>query len=182
MLKHLIMKLNNFEPPRYTYNDYKNWKEDWELINGYPFQLNPMATPKHSALRGNLIYQSAISLKKNTNTTCEAYHRIDWKINDYTVVRPDFMVVCDIIKSDYLEFPPSLIIEILSPKNIKINRAIKFDLYRENGVKYYLMLDVQKQKIEVFELIDNLYKLVFITKFKLDKTCEIEFNFEDIWK
>ncbi len=30
--------LSNF--PRYTYNDYKNWKEDWELIDGYPLQIN----------------------------------------------------------------------------------------------------------------------------------------------
>ncbi|MEO0059947.1 MAG: hypothetical protein RLZZ312_1594, partial [Bacteroidota bacterium] len=27
--------------PRYTYNDYKNWKEDWELVAGYPLQMLP---------------------------------------------------------------------------------------------------------------------------------------------
>lgn len=176
-----MMRTYQFELPRYTYNDYKNWKEDWELVNGYPYQLNTMATTKYSALRTKLLYQSAVSVEKNTNTVCEVYHRIDWKIDNYTFFRPDFMFVCNKVKLEYLDFPPSLILEILSPINIKISRTIKFELYREQGVKYYLMVDVQKQKIEVFELIDNFYKQVFINKFKLDKTCEIEFDFEDIW-
>ena len=176
------MNSNDFQPPRYTYSDYKNWKEDWELINGYPYQLNPMATPKYSALRVELLYQSSNSLKKNESDSCEVYHRIDWKINDYTVVRPDFMIVCNKIASEYLEFPPSLIIELLSPINQKISRTIKFELYREQGVKYYLMIDVQKERVEVYELIDNFYKQTQVNTFQLDKNCKIEFDFEDIWE
>jgi hypothetical protein len=33
--------------PRYTYSDYQQWKEDWELISGYPYSLLPSATIKH---------------------------------------------------------------------------------------------------------------------------------------
>lgn len=35
---------SRFQVPRYTYNDYKNWKEDWELVDGYPYQLLPSAS------------------------------------------------------------------------------------------------------------------------------------------
>ena len=171
-----------FEYPRYTYNDYKNWKEDWELVNGYPLQMFPWASPKHSATLVNLIYQGKSSLIKNTNCNCMLFSELDWKINEETVVRPDFMVICGQVGEIVLEFPPVLIIEVLSPSNLKTDRVIKFDLYRENGVKYYLMVDCLKDQVEVYELIDNYYKQVEKSKFKLDKTCEIDFDFDKIWK
>jgi Uma2 family endonuclease len=171
-----------FNFPRYTYNDYKNWKEDWELVDGYPLQLLPSASFKHNKTIISLIYQSKLALNKNEDCNCEIFSELDWKINDETVVRPDMMIICGDMKTDFLEFPPVLVIEVISPNSIKRDRVIKFDLYREQGVKYYLMLDYTKQTIEVFELIDNYYKEVNKSKFLLDKTCEIEFDFDSIWK
>jgi len=124
--------------PTYTYNDYKNWKEDWELIDGYPFQLLPFVSPKHSKIQAKCIIQAGNSLKDNDeNCNCELFTELDWKINEETVVRPDIMIVCGATNENYLNFPPVLIIEILSPYNLKNDRVIKFDLYREQGVKYY---------------------------------------------
>jgi Uma2 family endonuclease len=174
--------MTTFDFPRYTYNDYKNWKEDWELVNGYPLQMLPSASFKHSKVLGNLIYQSNLSLKKNDdNCNCSVFPELDWKINEDTVIRPDIMVVCGDPKNDFLEMPPILIIEILSPSNIKTDRVIKFELYQENGVQFYLMVDPLKDKVEVFELIDNKYKQVEKHNFKIDKNCEIEFDFEKLW-
>ena len=92
------------------------------------------------------------------------------------------MVVCGDPKNDFLEMPPVLVIEILSPSNIKTDRVIKFQLYQENGVQFYLMVDPLKDKVEVFELIDNKYKQVEKNKFQIDKNCEIEFDFEKLWR
>ena len=55
-------------------------------------------------------------------------------------------------------------------------------MYREQGVKYYLIVDYLKKTVEVFELIDNFYKQVEKTFFKIDKNCEINFDFDEIWK
>lgn len=172
-----------FEYPRYTYNDYKNWKEDWELINGFPFQLLPSASQKHSKLQGELVYQSKKSLKQNDqNCNREVFLELDWKINEQTVVRPDIMVVCGQPTEDYLNFPPVLIIELLSPATIKNDRVIKFELYREQGVKFYLMVNVLKDTVEVYELIDNFYKQVEKNTFDIDKNCLMDFDFDDLWK
>jgi len=27
---------------KYTYEDYKRWKGDWELIEGFPFAMAPL--------------------------------------------------------------------------------------------------------------------------------------------
>lgn len=176
------MNTYNFQPPRYTYSDYKNWKEDWELVNGYPHQLLPSAAPKHNLAIMNFIYQGKDSLKKNNNCNCLLFSELDWKISEETVIRPDMMIICGTINNDYLEFPPVLVLEIISPSSIKNDRVIKFELYREQGVKYYLLADYLKETIEVYELIDNFYKQTKNNTFDLDKTCKIEFDFEDIWK
>ena len=177
------MRNYQFEPPRYTYSDYKNWKEDWELLEGYPFQLLPSASFKHSKVQGKLITQCNNSLAENGDScNCNVFPELDWKISEETVVRPDIMIVCGNPKNEFLEFPPVLIIELLSPHNLKTDRVIKFELYRENGVQYYLMADPIKEKIEIFELIDNIYKQVEKSVFQVDKNCEISLNLDDIWK
>ncbi len=56
------------------------------------------------------------------------------------------MIVSGELKTDYLEFPPVLIAEIISQESIQKDRNIKFELYRENGVKYYLMVDYVKKR------------------------------------
>ena len=170
-------------PPRYTYNDYKNWKEDWELIDGYPWQLLPSASPKHSKIQAKCIIQAGNSLNRNgDDCNCLLFTELDWKISEETVVRPDIMVICGETKEAYLNFPPVLIIEILSPYNLKNDRVVKFEIYREQGVKFYIMVDCQKDAVEVYELTDNFYKQVQKTKFQIDKNCEIEFDFEALWK
>lgn len=175
--------MKSFEPPRYTYNDYRNWKEDWELVNGFPFQSLPSPSYKHSKVQGKLITQSNNSLNYNQdNCNCAVFPELDWKINEETVVRPDIMIVCGNPKEDYLEFPPVLVIEILSPSSLKMDRAIKFELYQENGVSFYLMVDPLKEKVEVFEIIDNQYKQVIKNSFQLEKNCNIEFDYDSIWK
>lgn len=173
--------MQTFNFPRYTYNDYKNWKEDWELISGYPLQLLPSASSKHSRVQGNLAYQCNHSINQNHDCHCGVFPELDWKISEDTVVRPDIMVVCGNPKAEYLEMPPALIIEILSPSNMKTDRTIKFELYQENGVQFYLMVNPLKESVEVFELIDNKYKQVYKSMFQVDKNCEISFDFDKLW-
>ena len=174
--------MTTFNFPRYTYNDYKNWKEDWELVNGYPVQMLPSASQKHSKIQVRLATQATNGIDKNSDCDCIVFVELDWKINEDTVIRPDIMIVGGEPKSEFLEMPPVLIIEILSPSNIKTDRVIKFELYQENGVQFYLMVDPLKEKVEVFELIDNKYKQVDKQKFQIDKNCEIEFDYEKLWK
>ncbi len=171
-----------FDFPRYTYNDYKNWKEDWELIDGYPMQMLPSATSSHNKVQLNLIFQLKTGLKSlDPDCNCSLFFELDWKINQETVVRPDIMVVCGQMNSDFLEMPPVLIVEIVSPTSVKKDRNIKFELYRENGVKYYILADYTKKTIEIFQLIDNLYKQVEITTFNIDKDCNVTLDFDNIW-
>jgi len=36
--------------PSYTYEDYKSWEGDWELINGIPYAMAPSPIKIHQKL------------------------------------------------------------------------------------------------------------------------------------
>jgi Uma2 family endonuclease len=166
--------------PKYTYNDYKHWKEDWELIDGYPYSLMPSGKIKHNTVQVNAIFQSKSAILTN-KCNCFVFSELDWKVSEDTVVRPDVMIVCGEPKTDFLEFPPILILEILSTSTRKKDRSLKFDLYQEQGVKYYLMADYDRQQVEVYELVDNTYREVQKSRFLLNGSCEITFEYDKWW-
>lgn len=176
------MYLLNFEPPKYTYNDYKNWKDDWELVNGYPIQLLPSAIWKHSQTVSRCNFQILKSLEQNEDCISNVFIELDWKVNDFTILRPDLMIVCEDLKTDFLEFPPTLIVEVLSPSTTVRNRTIKFEIYQSQGVKFYILLDYIKKTAEVFELINNHYEQVNNVDLEIEKNCFINFDFEKLWK
>jgi Uma2 family endonuclease len=161
-----------FEPERYTYNDYKLWEGNWELVNGYPYAMSPSPNHKHQSF-GSKFIRIAGNMLENTKAVCncEVLHELDWIVNDNTVVRPDCMIVCGEIKNEFLTFPPQLILEISSHSTKLRDRNTKFLLYEMYGVKYYLMADCDTQKIETFELIDNKYKQTDSTQFNLTSSC-----------
>ncbi|MFT5123175.1 MAG: Uma2 family endonuclease [Kiritimatiellia bacterium] len=57
----------------------------------------------------------------------------------------------------YLDFPPALIVEILSPSTASKDREIKFKLYEEQGVEHDILVDPTEQTIERFHLINSEY-------------------------
>lgn len=78
--------------PKYTYDDYAIWEGNWELINGIPHPLSSAATIQHQRIVSNIaIYLNQLLEKSET---CQSFLPIDWKINTFTVVRPDCMVIC----------------------------------------------------------------------------------------
>ena len=166
----------------YNYNDYKLWEGDWELINGHPQAMSP--SPKYEHQKFSQKFSRAagnVLISCNESCHCEVLYELDWLINDYTVIRPDCMIVCGKIKNDYLTFPPNLILEISSPSTRMKDRNTKYNLYEMCGVKYYIIADPEKKSVEVFELVDDKYKNTLTTTFILTPQCSIELNVFDLW-
>jgi Uma2 family endonuclease len=168
--------------PRYTYADYVQWKEDWELINGLPYSLLPSPVIRHGQVQMNAAFQFKLALQHNKDCNCIVLSEIDWKINEHTVVRPDVMIICGEPKTDFLEFPPALILEILSPASRRKDRNIKFELYREQGVRYYLMADYERHILETYELKDNVYRETEHTTFLLEPGCQVSLDPAALWE
>ncbi len=167
----------------YTYSDYKLWEGDWELIKGHPQAMSP--SPNHEHQRYSAKFSRTIGnlLEKSNciDCNCEVLYEIDWIVNSDTVVRPDCMIVCGEVKTDFITFPPTLILEIASHSTRLKDRNTKFDLYEMCGVKYYIIADPQKKSVEIFELTDNKYKQTDTTNFVLTQQCSISLDVFNLW-
>jgi Uma2 family endonuclease len=166
----------------YTYDDYKKWEGDWEIIDGYVYAMSPKPILRHQRIERKIEKE----IENSICPRCEVLHEIDWKIKNDTVVSPDVVVVCgDDIGEAYLTKTPSIIYEILSPSTERKDRNQKHSLYEEYKVKYYTIVDGEKKEAEVYELIDDKYELVAkisTKKYTYDiDICKIEFDFSTIW-
>ena len=140
----------------YTYADYVHWEDSWELIEGNRVE-HPSPVPRHALLATRLTTEFSIQLNGRPN--CTVYQPLDYRITDDTVLIPDMLIVCGEMGERYLDFPPMLIVEILSPSTASRDRKIKFNLYESQGVLYYLILSPDSQKVEIYQWENGKYVL-----------------------
>lgn len=171
--------------PNYTYTDYCQWEGQWELIEGIPYAMAPLPIHAHQNINGNLYFNFKIALKESCRK-CKVYIPLDWKISAKTILQPDLLVVCKKIEKKFLDFAPMLVAEILSPSTALKDRNVKKQIYLSQGVKYYLILDPQTMKNEVYELVNTEYALVASTPksftFILEDGCKVKVDFTNIWE
>ena len=149
---------------RYTYADYLTWRDDKrrELINGFVKLMTPPPSRIHQRVSSNLVRSLGNYLY---GKKCEIYHapsdvRFLSKGSDKsdkaidTVVQPDIYVVCDLSKLDDKGClgAPDLIIEIISPKNVRRDVKEKFEVYQEHGVREYWIVNPEAEYVSVFVL------------------------------
>ncbi len=166
----------------YTVEDYLRWEGDWELIHGMPYAMSPAPTLRHQRLERQLLLQLASSLQSCPN--CEVLAEVDWHVNSDTVVQPDLVITCHQEEGAYLQHPPHTIIEILSPSTAKRDKVLKYELYQQAGVLYYLLVDPETQSVKIFQNQNEHYVLIEempkTWKIQIDG-CPIQLNFTQIW-
>ncbi len=140
----------------------------------------PSAKRKHQRLITQFIWKVSNLLLGN-RLEIEVFSRLDWIVNDETVVRSDCMIVCGKFETDWLTFPPTLIVEIGSASTYLKDKNVKYKLYEMNGVKYYLLADTEKEKVDCYELINGNYQPKKDDTFQLVEGCEISIDFEQMW-
>lgn len=173
--------------PNYTYKDYCLWEGRWELIEGIPFAKSPAPNLKHQWILANIIYELNKTIKEAKCKHCKVYDFIDLKIEEDTILQPDCSIVCGPTKKNYLDFPPSLVVEILSEATALKDRHTKFSIYENFGIKYYLIVDPEKETVEIY-LLDNFkYTLQNFSPgkpftFFISEGCKIDLPLKNIWE
>ncbi len=173
--------------PHYTYEDYCQWEGRWELIDGIPYAMSPAPVPGHQRVCANLIYEFESAVRKKKCTLCKVYDFIDIKVSADTILQPDISIVCKPIEKKFLDFPASLVVEVLSPATIFKDRHVKFSLYEKMSIKYFLIIDIDKRSIEINTLTNNQYHLTNDTsyntyQFLLEDDCTIDVELNNIWE
>ena len=170
--------------PHYTYEDYVQWEGKWEVIDGVPYAMSPAPVPRHQVLSVNLSSEFRVQLKQCKN--CQVLQPVDYRVKDDIILQPDILIVCGQIEKKFLDFPPVLVVEILSPSTTLKDRHTKFSIYESQGICYYLIIDPDLEEAEVYELFEGQYKMTAKGKeinhqFTLD-SCNASIDFKEIWQ
>ena len=153
----------------YSYADYLLWKftERVELIKGKIFQMSPAPSRKHQVVSRVLNRYLDRYFEYNPCGLFDApfdVRLINYKKSTedktvFSVVQPDLCVVCNRAKLDDRGCigSPDLVIEILSPGNSKKEMGIKFNLYEENHISEYWIVEPAENAIFVYTLQNGKY-------------------------
>ena len=166
----------------YTYEDYKKWEGDWELIKGMPYMMAPFALPSHQLISGKILVELSKSLENCEN--CYALMESEVKFSEDTIVRPDVFIKCGEI--DDISITPEIIFEVISKGSVKRDEFLKFDIYKKEGVKYYGIVYPDDKRAKIYKLINAEYIKMADLKndiFEIDDlTCKIKLDFSKVWK
>lgn len=141
--------------PHYTYEEYCQCEGRWELIEGIPYAMCPASAPRHQWVSSNIKGEIRNALKKAGCKNCKVYNFIDIKVADDTILQPDAVVVCKDISKPFLDFPATIVVEMLSPSTAMKDRNNKFYIYQSQKIPYYLIIDADKNEIEIYHLKDD---------------------------
>ncbi len=122
------------------------------------FQITDMAgdSPEHSAIIVNFV---AAIRKQLRNSSCFVYSdnvQYRWKTQDgdEKTVIPDASINCRTKSrrgNTFLE-TPRFVMEVISPSTEKYDRTEKMELYRQQEIEEYWIVDWRKRNIEIYEL------------------------------
>ena len=198
-LQHEITDINQLDVNGfYTYADYLTWrfKERVELFKGKLMKMSPAPSFSHQDISGELFGNLYNFLK---NKPCKVISApFDVRLKDSkkpvtdsdfnTVVQPDLTVICDLEKIDErgCKGSPDLVVEILSAGNSKKEMGIKFDLYEENKIPEYWIVEPANQTILVYYLKGEKYinerPLSVDAKIQSKLFPELDFKLKDIFE
>ena len=90
------------------------------------------------------------------------------------------------MQKKFLDFPPALVVEILSPATAMKDRNNKFSLYEAQKIPYYIIVDADKQEIEIYSLKEGKYENVIFKQedfytFHLTEDCSPQITLAEIW-
>ena len=169
-MSQIIKNINDLDlNGSYTYADYLLWQfsERLEIIKGKIFKMSPAPSSAHQ--------RTSMKLTRELDRyfygfKCEIFvapfdvRLVNFKKSTadnqiFSVVQPDLCVICDDSKIDERGCmgAPNLIIEILSNGNPKTDLKIKFDLYEENGVQEYWIVNPSDKTVLIYTLNNNKY-------------------------
>jgi Uma2 family endonuclease len=139
----------------YTYDDYKQWEGEWELIEGIAYAMAPSPMITHQAIAGEITFELVSSARKCKK--CLVVVEQDWKINEVTVLKPDISLICNETNLSHITKSPLIVVEIISKSTAKRDEKYKFEIYKDERVPYYILVYPNDLKAKIYKLEGNEY-------------------------
>ena len=135
----------------------ENEGRHFELIDGEI--VEKMSTQLHALIATFFIFKLSLYFQANPIGWVFSELRIKLSNDDLNDTIPDISVVLKAGRqfdaNEPLTFMPDLAIEIKSPTDSLIKMRKKANYYLENGTKIVWLVDMQRQKVEVYTVDDT---------------------------
>ncbi|MEW6220560.1 MAG: Uma2 family endonuclease [Thermodesulfobacteriota bacterium] len=177
------MSLAHRHLPSYTVDDYQQWEGRWELVGGIPYAMSPSPDYTHQRVGVRISWQLEERLKDCP--PCVALHETDWHVARDTIVRPDNMVVCQPPTDERVERTPAVIFEIVSKGSADKDESLKYELYEQEGVPYYVLLYPDRRLAKIYRLTQGRFgRMADASEETVDfalPSCTLAFDFSLVW-
>ena len=184
-MKYILNKKN-----RYTIEDYYALpdEERVELIDGVFYDMAaPGLAHQTAALSMAIALKEYVKKKKGKCNVFISPVDVQLDCDEWTMVQPDVVVVCDSdrMKIKNIYGAPDFVVEVLSPSTARKDTMIKLEKYRNAGVREYWMIDIEKEKVLVYEFAKENNPVIYGMDSQIpvgifDGECVI--NFDDIYE
>jgi Uma2 family endonuclease len=172
----------------WTYEEYYQLNDDkrYEILQG-ELIIVPAPDLEHQRISRKLEIKMALFIESKNSG--ELFHApVDVILEKGQVVQPDIVYVSNenskLLQKRGIFGSPDLIVEIISPSSIKVDRHVKFSIYESFKVKEYWVMDPANKTIEIFLLEKDKYKLFcFAEQDEIAKSSvltDFEVNVNDI--
>ena len=152
---------NLAQPPRKTVSDFMALPDGTraELIRGELTILTPAPfTPHQRAVRNLVVALTNWARPRKAGEVFVA--PMDVHLPSEDIVEPDVLFVSasrhEIVKN-WVDGVPDLLIEVVSPSRPARDRVLKREIYAENGVPEYWLVDPDERTVEVLRLEGRAY-------------------------
>ncbi|MDD2971091.1 MAG: Uma2 family endonuclease [Lachnospiraceae bacterium] len=141
----------------HTLEDYYALPEEMrvELIDGVFFEMTaPRTSHQTITMEVCMALSIFITSKNGECVPFAAPTDVQLDCDEYTMIQPDVLVVCDRSKitGPCIVGAPDFIVEVLSKSTRKKDMTLKLTKYVNAGVREYWMIDLEKERILVYDL------------------------------
>jgi len=168
----------------YTYDNYKEWEGEWELIDGIAYAMAPSPMISHQAIASGICSELFVSTKSCKD--CSVVIEQDWKIDEMTVLKPDISLICNETNLAHITKSPLIVVEVISKSTAIRDEKYKFEIYKKEGVKYYILVYPNELIAKVYKLQEGQY--IKVGDFSLetyefdDLTCNASIDFKSVFE
>jgi Uma2 family endonuclease len=149
------------EQGQWTFDDWLRLPDDgfrYEIIEGELYVSPPPSVEHQNAVSSLLAEMRQYARKKKLGLVLTSPIGVRLPESD-AIVEPDVLFVskakAHIVKKDFIEGAPDLVVEVLSPSNWMIDRGRKQETYRQAGVGEYWIVDYRARTVDVYVLEDG---------------------------
>lgn len=151
---------------KWRYDDYLRLPDDgkrYEIIEGVLYVANAPSI-EHQFTVSEIHFQ--LKLFVHESALGQVYTSpLEVHLSETTKpVQPDLLFIRSERQpppgAQFLVGAPDLIVEVISPGSIRLDRHIKFDVYERSGVPEYWLADPKVRLVEVYTLSNGEYALL----------------------